>query len=71
MVKMIDSKIEQIFSKEPDVIYGYADISYSPFSKEYKRALVIAVPHEELVHDIVSILYVLSCRLYGLRKYIK
>lgn len=44
---MIVSKIQQIFSEVPDVIYGYTDISYSPFSKEYKRALVFAVPYEE------------------------
>ena len=28
-------------------------------------------PHEELVQDIISILHVFSCRLYGLRKYKK
>ena len=28
-------------------------------------------PQEELVQDIVSILHVFSCRLYGLRKYEK
>lgn len=28
-------------------------------------------PEEELVSDIVSILHVFSCRLYGLRKYKK
>ena len=28
-------------------------------------------PHEELVQDIMSILHVFSCRLYGLRKYKK
>lgn len=44
---MIVSKIQQIFSKVPDVIYGYTDISYSSFSEEYKRALVIAVPYAE------------------------
>ena len=26
-------------------------------------------PNEELVQDIISILHVFSCRLYGLRKY--
>ena len=26
-------------------------------------------PQEELVQDIISILHVFSCRLYGLRKY--
>ena len=28
-------------------------------------------PQEELIQDIVSILHVFSCRLYGLRKYKK
>ena len=28
-------------------------------------------PSEELVQDIISILHVLSCRIYGLRKYKK
>ena len=28
-------------------------------------------PQEELVQDIVSLLHVFSCRLYGLRKYKK
>lgn len=44
---MIAAKIQQIFSEAPDVIYGYTGISYSPFSKEYKSALVFAVPYEK------------------------
>lgn len=28
-------------------------------------------PQEELVQDIISVLHVFSCRLYGLRKYKK
>jgi len=28
-------------------------------------------PQEKLIHDIVTILRVFSCRLYGLRKYEK
>ena len=44
---MIAQKIQQIFHKVPDVIYGYTDISYSSYSKSYKRALVFAVPYEE------------------------
>lgn len=43
---MEKTKIQQIFSTVPDVIYGYTDISYSSFSAEYKRALVFAVPYE-------------------------
>lgn len=37
-----------------------------------KRQDVIDLsPQEELVQDIISILHVFSCRLYGLRKYKK
>lgn len=43
---MISEKIQQIFASVPGVIYGYTDISYNSFSKEYKSALVLAVPYE-------------------------
>lgn len=44
---MVTNKIQQIFAKTPEVKYGYADISYSSFSEEYRTALVLAVPYEE------------------------
>lgn len=44
---MIAEKIQQIFAKVPEVKYGYTDISYSPFSEEYRSALIVAVPYEE------------------------
>lgn len=44
---MIVRKIQQILAKAPEVLYGYADITYSTFSEEYKAALVLAVPYVE------------------------
>lgn len=44
---MVAKKIQQIFTKVPEVKYGYTDISYSSFSEEYRSALVFAVPYEE------------------------
>ncbi len=44
---MFSKRIQQIFTNLPEVIYGYTDISYSPFSKEYKAALVLAVPYDK------------------------
>ena len=50
---------------------------YSWIKEAYSKAVTQAVnneelsPQEELVQDIVSILHVFSCRLYGLRKYKK
>jgi len=43
---MISERIQQIIANVPGVKYGYADISYSSFSKEYISALVLAVPYE-------------------------
>ncbi len=38
---------------------------------QYLQFKGINIEHEELVQDIISILHVFSCRLYGLRKYKK
>lgn len=43
---MLSEKIQQIFTKAPEIKYGYTDISYSSFSKEYQSALVLAIPYE-------------------------
>ena len=43
---MLEEKLHNLFLKYPEVIYGYTDISYSPYSKDYKSALVFAVPHK-------------------------
>jgi predicted site-specific integrase-resolvase len=44
------------------------------FCKKFSTEIIIVnnetlSPNEELVQDIISILHVFSCRLYGLRKY--
>ena len=44
---MMEKSIQQIFAETPEVIYGYTDISYSSFSKEYQSALVFAVPYDK------------------------
>ena len=37
--------IEALFAADPDVLYGFADIGYSPFAEQYRVALVFAVPY--------------------------
>lgn len=44
---MLEQRLNRLFSDHPDVLYGYADISYSPYKKDYSSALVIAVPYGE------------------------
>ena len=41
----LQSKIVDIFYDSPDMIFGFTDISYSDFGKEYKSGLVFAVPY--------------------------
>ena len=42
---MLQKEIETLFSGYPEAVFGFADISYSPFAKDYRSALVIAVPY--------------------------
>ncbi len=37
--------IEDLFTLHADVIYGFADVSYSPFARKYRTALIFAVPY--------------------------
>lgn len=42
---MIENAIEEVFVCYPEVLYGFTSISYSQFYKQYKSALVFAVPY--------------------------
>ena len=42
-------RIAKMFSTYPDVIYGFADISFSDYRLKYKTALVFAVPHSKIL----------------------
>ncbi len=44
---MLQKEIESILMRYPQVLYGYTSIEYSEFSKEYKSALVLAVPYDK------------------------
>ena len=49
---MLENEIRQVFSEHPDIIYGFTDISYSPYRESYHSALVFAVPYgEQLTPD--------------------
>ena len=45
MSNYLQKQIGRLFSASPDILFGYADVSYSPLSTEYKSALVFAVPY--------------------------
>ena len=78
--KLLDEVMEQkiktiiITHKDRFIRFGYD--WFEKFCMKFHTTIVIVnneelSPQEELVQDIVSILHVFSCRLYGLRKYKK
>ena len=61
-----------ISNKDRFIRFGYD--WFEKFCEKFNTKIVIVnnetlSPNEELVQDIISILHVFSCRLYGLRKY--
>ena len=43
----LEKEIRNAFSKHPEIIYGFTDISYCSYKDTYSSALVIAVPYGE------------------------
>ncbi len=73
---VMEQKVKTIIisSKDRFVRFGYD--WFERFCMKFNTNIIIInneelSPNEELVQDIVSILHVFSCRLYGLRKYKK
>ena len=44
---MLEKEIREVFSGYPDIIYGFADLSYCSYRESYRSVLVIAVPYGE------------------------
>ena len=44
---MLQEEIRNLFSGHPEMIFGFTDISYSPYADSYTSALVLAVPYGE------------------------
>ena len=71
---VMDGKIKTIVisSKDRFIRFGYD--WFEKFCLKFDTSIIVVnndalSPNEELVEDIISILHVFSCRLYGLRKY--
>lgn len=72
--QVMEQKIKTIIisSKDRFIRFGYD--WFEKFCAKFNTNIIIVnneslSPNEELVQDIISILHVFSCRLYGLRKY--
>ena len=74
--QVMENKIKTIIisSKDRFIRFGYD--WFERFCEKFNTNIIIVnneslSPNEELIQDIISILHVFSCRLYGLRKYKK
>jgi predicted site-specific integrase-resolvase len=74
--EVMENKIKMILVSHKDRFVRFGFDWFEKFCNKFNVEIVVVKneklsPHEELVQDIVSILHVFSCRLYGLRKYKK
>lgn len=74
--EVMENKIKMILVSHKDRFARFGFDWFEKFCNKFNVEIVVVKneklsPHEELVQDIVSILHVFSCRLYGLRKYKK
>ena len=74
--EVMEQKIKTIVITHRDRFVRFGYDWFERFCAKFNTTIVVVnneslSPQEELVQDIVSILHVFSCRLYGLRKYKK
>ena len=74
--EVMENKIKTIVISNKDRFTRFGYDWFEKFCKKFHTSIIVVnnetlSPNEELVQDIISILHVFSCRLYGLRKYKK
>ena len=72
----MEKKIKTTIVTPKDSFIRFSYDWFKKFCMKFNTTIVAAnneelLPQEDFVQDIVSILHVYSCRLYGLRKYKK
>lgn len=74
--EVMENKIDTIVITHKDRFVRFGYEWFEKFLLKFDTKLLVVnneflSPQEELVQDIISILHVFSCRIYGLRKYRK
>ena len=72
--EVMENKIKTIVISNKDRFIRFGFDWFEKFCEKFNTKIVVVnkeilSPNEELVQDIISILHVFSCKLYGLRKY--
>lgn len=73
---VMENKINQIFITYQDRFVRFGFDWFENLCKQHGTKIIVinnpsTSPDQELVNDLISIIHVFSCRLYGLRKYKK
>lgn len=74
--EVMENKIDTIIVSNKDRFIRFGFEWFERFLGKFETKILVVnnellSPQEELVQDIISILHVFSCRIYGLRKYKK
>lgn len=74
--EVMERKVKTIVITHRDKFIRFGYDWFESFCEKFDTSILVvnneeSSPQEELVEDIVSILHMFSCRLYGLRKYKK
>ena len=74
--EVMENKVKTIVISNKDRFIRFGYDWFEKFCEKFHTSIIVVnnetlSPNEELVQDIISILHVFSCRLYGLRKYKK
>lgn len=74
--EVMENKIKTIVISNKDRFIRFGYDWFEKFCEKFHTSIIVVnnetlSPNEELVQDIISILHVFSCRLYGLSKYKK
>ena len=72
--QVMENKIQTIVISNKDRFIRFGYDWFEKFCNKFNTEIIVVnndslSPNEELVQDIISLLHVFSCRLYGLRKY--
>lgn len=74
--EVMENKVQTIIISSKDRLIRFGYDWFEKFCGKFNTKIIVVnneslSPNEELVQDMISILHVFSCRLYGLRKYKK
>lgn len=71
----INGKIDKIYISHKDRFVRFGFDWFESFLRNHYGAEIVVIenittsPQEDLIQDLISIIHVFSCRIYGLRKY--